>query len=87
MGCRTTQTLFTGLTASLLASVFSPLANFSDCQVTVQSEIYHEKSCDRCITHLSVTDKSFVLFNISSKFLLFLECYLLLPKMHKKVSK
>ena len=33
------------------------------------------------------TDISFFPFNISSKFLLYLECYLLLPKMHKKVSK
>jgi hypothetical protein len=43
--------------------------------------------CDRHITHLSDTDIFFVLFNISSEFLLYLECYLLLPKMHKKVSK
>ena len=43
--------------------------------------------CDRCITHLSDTDIFYVLFNISSKFLLYLECYLLSPKMHKKVSK
>ena len=43
--------------------------------------------CGRHITHLSDTDIFFVLFNISSKFLLYLECYLLLPKMHKKVSK
>ena len=43
--------------------------------------------CDRRITHLSDTDISFVLFNISSKFVLYLECYLLSPKMHKKVSK
>jgi hypothetical protein len=43
--------------------------------------------CDRRITHLSDTDISFVLFNISSKFVLHLECYLLSPKRHKKVSK
>ena len=43
--------------------------------------------CDRRITHHSDTDISFVLFNISSKFRLYLECYLLSPKMHKKVSK
>jgi hypothetical protein len=43
--------------------------------------------CDRRITHLSDTDIYFVLFNIPSKFLLYLECYLLSPKMHKKVSK
>ena len=43
--------------------------------------------CDRRITHLSDTDISFVLFNISSKFLLYLECYFLSPKMYKKVSK
>ena len=43
--------------------------------------------CDRRITHLSDTDISFVLFNISSKFVLYLECYLLSPKRHKKVSK
>jgi hypothetical protein len=43
--------------------------------------------CDRRIPHLSDTDISFVLFNISSKFLLYLECYLLSPKRHKKVSK
>ena len=43
--------------------------------------------CDRRITLLSDTDISFVLFNISSKFLLYLEYYLLPPTMHKKVSK
>ena len=43
--------------------------------------------CDRRITHLSDTDVSFVLFNISSKFLSYLECYSLSPKKHKKVSK
>jgi hypothetical protein len=43
--------------------------------------------CDRRITLLSDIDISFVLFNISSKFLLYLECYLLSSKMHKKVSK
>ena len=43
--------------------------------------------CDRRITHLSDTDISFVLFNISSKFPLYLECYLLSPKMHKKVNR
>ena len=43
--------------------------------------------CDRRITHLSDTDISIDLFNIASKFLLYLECYLLSPKMHKKVSK
>jgi hypothetical protein len=47
--------------------------------------------CDRCITFLfnNETDTciSFVLFNISSKFLLYFECYLLSPKIHKKVSK
>ena len=43
--------------------------------------------CDRRITLLSDTDISFVLFNISSKFRLYLECYLLSHKMHKKVSK
>jgi hypothetical protein len=43
--------------------------------------------CDRRITHLSDNDIYFVLFNIPSTFLLYLECYLLSPKMHKKVSK
>jgi hypothetical protein len=43
--------------------------------------------CDRRITHLSATDIFFVLFNISSEFLLYLECYILSRKMHKKVSK
>jgi hypothetical protein len=43
--------------------------------------------CDRLITHLGDTDIYFVLFNIPSKFLLYFECYLLSPKMHKKVSK
>jgi hypothetical protein len=33
--------------------------------------------CDRCITHLGDFDISFVLLNISSKFLLHSECYLL----------
>jgi hypothetical protein len=41
--------------------------------------------CDRGITHPNDTDISFVLLNISSKFLSYLECYL--PKRHKKVSK
>jgi hypothetical protein len=43
--------------------------------------------CDRCITHLDEMDISFVLLNISSKFLLYLECNILSPKMHKKVNK
>jgi hypothetical protein len=43
--------------------------------------------CDRLITHLSDTDTSFVLFDIPSKFLLYLKCCLLSPKMYKKVSK
>ena len=33
--------------------------------------------CDRRITHLGDLDISFVLLNISAKFLLHLECYLL----------
>ena len=43
--------------------------------------------CDIRITHLNDTDISFVLFNMSLKFVLYLECYLLSPKRHKKVSK
>ena len=43
--------------------------------------------CDRHITHLSDTDISFVLLNISSKFLLHLESYLLSPKRHIRISK
>ena len=39
------------------------------------------------ITHLDVMDISIVLFNISSKFLLYLECYILSPKIPKKVIK
>jgi hypothetical protein len=42
---------------------------------------------DRRITHLGDLDISFVLLNISSKFLLHLECYLLSPKKHIKISK
>jgi hypothetical protein len=48
---------------------------------TVQSEIYSMiNNCDRLVTHLGDMDISFVLFNISSKFLLYVECYLLSPK-------
>jgi len=43
--------------------------------------------CDRRITHLCDLDTSFVLLNISSKFHLHLECYLLLPKKYIKISK
>ena len=43
--------------------------------------------CDRRITHLGDLDISFVLLNISSKFLLHLECYLLWPKRHFKIHK
>jgi hypothetical protein len=43
--------------------------------------------CDSCITHLGDLDISFVLLNISSKFLLHLECYLLSPKRYIKISK
>ena len=43
--------------------------------------------CDRRITHLSDTDISFVLCNISSKFLLHWECYLLSPKRHVKINR
>jgi hypothetical protein len=42
---------------------------------------------DRRITHLGDLDISFVLLNISLKFLLHLECYLLSPKRHIKISK
>ena len=43
--------------------------------------------CDRHITHLGDLDISFVLLHISSKFLLPLECFLLSPKRHIKISK
>jgi len=43
--------------------------------------------CDRRITHLGDLDISFVLLNISSNFLLPLECYLPSPKRHIKISK
>ena len=42
--------------------------------------------CDRHITHLSDLDTSFLPLNISSKFLLHLECYLLSPKRHSKTT-
>jgi hypothetical protein len=43
---------------------------------------------DKRITRLSDNEISFFLFsNISSKFILYLECYLLSPKRHKEVSK
>jgi len=42
--------------------------------------------CDRRINHLGVLDISFVLLNISSKFPLHLECYLVSPKRHIKIS-
>jgi len=41
---------------------------------------------DKRITHLGDVNISLVLLNISSKFLLHLECYMLSSKMHKKVS-
>ena len=43
---------------------------------------------DRCTTHLGDMGRSFVLFNIhdiSTKYLLYLKCYLLSLKIHKKV--
>ena len=43
--------------------------------------------CDSRITHLDDLDISFVLLNISSKFLLHLKCYLLSPKRHIKIRK
>ena len=43
--------------------------------------------CDKYITHLGDLDISFVLLNISSKFLLHLECYLISPKRHIKIRK
>ena len=43
--------------------------------------------CDRHITHLSDLDISFVLLNISSKFLLHLECYLLSPNKIKQIKR
>ena len=43
--------------------------------------------CDRRITHLGDMDISVDLLNISSKSLLHLECYLLSPKRHIKISK
>ena len=43
--------------------------------------------CDRRITHLGDLNTSFVLLNIFSKFLLHLECYLLSPNRHIKISK
>ena len=51
----------------------------------IQNSQKHD--CDRCITHLGDLDISFVLLNISSKFLLHLECYLLSTKRHIKISK
>ena len=42
--------------------------------------------CDRRITHLDDLDISFVLLNISSKFLLHVECYLLSPKRHTYIK-
>ena len=42
---------------------------------------------DRRITHLGDLDISFVLYNISSKFLSHLECFLLSPKRHIKINK
>ena len=43
--------------------------------------------CDRRITHLGHFNISFVLLDISSKFLLHLECWLLSPNRHIKWSK
>jgi uncharacterized radical SAM superfamily Fe-S cluster-containing enzyme len=44
-------------------------------------------SCTYCITYLGDLDIPFVLLNISSKFILHLDCYLLSPKRHIKISK
>jgi len=41
---------------------------------------------DRRITLLGDLDISFVLYNISSKFLSHLECFLLSPKRHIKIN-
>jgi hypothetical protein len=75
-----------------LELVFVASHIFKACKYS-QGEIQYSQRhiminhCDRRITLLSDTDISFVLFNISSKFLLYLEYYLLSLKMHKKVSK
>ena len=54
--------------------------------LTPLSTYFNTNHHDRCITHLSDLDISFVLVNISSKFHLHLECYLLSPKRHIKTS-
>jgi len=49
----------------------------------LQLESQPEYHCDQHITRGDM-DIFFVLFDISSKFLLYLECYLLSPKIYKK---
>ena len=63
------------------------VSHISDIECTVQSETYMINHCDTRITHLGDMDISFVLLNISSKFLLYIECYMLSPKIPKKVSQ
>ena len=61
--------------------------NLHACNVQYSQRHTMINHCDRCITLLSELDISFVLLNISSKFLLHLECYLLSPKRHIRISK
>ena len=61
--------------------------NLHACNVQYSQRHTMINHCDRHITLLSDLDISFVLLNISLKFLLHLECYLLSPKRHIRISK
>jgi hypothetical protein len=74
------------IVATTKAYFFSSLSNIQYSTVR-DSMINHCDRCTCCITHLGDLDISFVLLNISSKFLLHLEWYLLSPKRHIEISK
>ena len=59
------------------------------CSMFLQYSQRHSviNHCDRRITHLNDFDMSLVLLKISSKFLLHLECCLLSPKRHIRISQ
>jgi hypothetical protein len=76
---------------TIIAHVYHKHAYLHHFDMSVQYSQRHSminhQHCDRHITHLSDLDIAFILLNISSKFLLHLECYLPSPKRHIRKSK
>ena len=73
---------------SILTLIIKLLSSIPICGEVQYSQRHSViNHCDRHITHLGDLDISFVLLNISLKFLLHLESCLLLPKRHVRISK